>query len=271
VSDTQVRDGMPRLSEEGDPIASFAGRVLDVLVDRSRRSSSTLRDDLVATLAEGMLHQDEQQLEAALRAFRRACISPSAMAETYVPAAARLLGSDWACDRMGFADVTIGTARLQALVRAIGTRWAGDSTLAPGFRTVLMIVPERHDHTLGAIVATGQLRRMGLSVCLRLGPGRRELIDLLRTRIFDAAMISVGHSERIDLVSAVVDTLRAYGPRGMPILAGGPVPLAAEELKRRTGADFVTSDLDLAVSYCGFTASAAPGTKTGTRSVVVHD
>jgi methylmalonyl-CoA mutase cobalamin-binding subunit len=262
---------MPRLSEEGDPIASFAGRVLDVLVDRSRRSSSTLRDDLVATLAEGMLHQDEQQLEAALRAFRRACISPSAMAETYVPAAARLLGSDWACDRMGFADVTIGTARLQALVRAIGTRWAGDSTLAPGFRTVLMIVPERHDHTLGAIVATGQLRRMGLSVCLRLGPGRRELIDLLRTRIFDAAMISVGHSERIDLVSAVVDTLRAYGPRGMPILAGGPVPLAAEELKRRTGADFVTSDLDLAVSYCGFTASAAPGTKTGTRSVVVHD
>lgn len=270
MSDTQVRDGMPRLSEEGDPIASFAGRVLDVLVDRSRRSTSTLRDDLVATLAEGMLHQDEQQLEAALRAFRRACISPSAMAETYIPAAARLLGSDWVCDRMGFADVTIGTARLQALVRAIGTRWAGDSTLVPGCRTVLMIVPERHDHTLGAIVATGQLRRMGLSVCLRLGPGRRELVDLLRARVFDAAMISVGHSERLDIASGVVDTLRAYGPRGMPVLAGGAVPLEVGELKRRTGVDFVTSDLDLAVSYCGFTAAAVPGKETGAGFVVAN-
>lgn len=270
MSDTQVRDGMPRLSEEGDPIASFAGRVLDVLVDRSRRSTSTLRDDLVATLAEGMLHQDEQQLEAALRAFRRACISPSAMAETYIPAAARLLGSDWVCDRMGFADVTIGTARLQALVRAIGTRWAGDSTLVPGCRTVLMIVPERHDHTLGAIVATGQLRRMGLSVCLRLGPGRRELVDLLRARVFDAAMISVGHSERLDIASGVVDTLRAYGPRGMPVLAGGAVPLEVGELKRRIGVDFVTSDLDVAVSYCGFSAAAVPAKDTGAGFVVAN-
>ncbi len=254
MSDTQVRDDGPRLSQGGDPMTSFAERVLDVLVDRNRRSSVSLRQNLVVALAEGMLHPDDNRIEGPLREFRRACISPAAMAEVYVPAAARLLGREWAEDGLCFADVTIASARLQALVRAIGTRWGGDMTHGPGGPSILMLVPEGEDHTLGAVVATGQLRRMGVSVCLRLGMDHRALSQLLRSRVFDAAMVSVGTNERLDGSRRLVDTLRALGPRGMPVIAGGGTVLDKDALRARSGADFVTCDLGEALAFCGFGA-----------------
>lgn len=271
MSDTQVRDEMLGLSGEGDPIASFARGVLDVLVDRSRRSSAPLRGELVISLADGILNRDDMQLEAALRVFRRACITPAAMAEIYVPAAARRLGSDWERDLLGFADVTIGVARLQSLVRAIGTRWGGDAKPIAAQHTILMIVPEQHDHTLGAVVATGQLRRMGLSVCLRLGPNRREVVNLLRTRDFGGAMISIGNADRLDVARRLVETIRAFGPRGMPVIAGGAIPFEREELTRLTRVDFVTNDLDLAVARCGSSSVPATGSETRVGAVLQYE
>jgi methylmalonyl-CoA mutase cobalamin-binding subunit len=260
---------MPRLSEEGDPISNFAVRVLDVLVDRNRRTSTSLRHDLVVRLAACVAGRDGPGIDSTLRAFRRACISPATMADLYVPAAARLLGAEWLSDETGFCDVTIATARLQVLVRGIGTRWEGDAVHLPGRKTVLMLVPEGHDHTLGAVVAAGQLRRMDLSVCLRLAPTRRELTDLLRSRVFDAAMISVGDAGRLEVCRKLVETLRVFAPRPLPILAGGSALVEPEELKRRTGVDYVTSDLADAVAFCGLGRSYAEAT-AGTEPLRRH-
>jgi methylmalonyl-CoA mutase cobalamin-binding subunit len=251
MGDTHVRDDRARLPDGGDPIALFAARVLDVLVDRNRRTSSTLRPDLVLALAESMVTPDGDRVEETLAAFRRACISPESMADAYIPAAAQHLGSNWVSDRLCFAEVTIATARLQALVRAIGTRWGGDPAHLPGRRSVLMIVPDTEQHTLGAVVATGQMRRMGLSVCLRLGPERAEVIELLRARTFDAAMLSIGHGEGFDVAGRLVDTLRRSGARGMPIVAGGAGAVGRTDVAARTGVDHVTQDLGEALAFCG--------------------
>lgn len=251
MSDTHVRDDRARLPDGGDPIAIFAARVLDVLVDRSRRTSSTLRPDLVLALADGMVTPDGDRIEETLAAFRRACISPESMTDAYIPAAAQHLGSHWATDRLCFAEVSIATARLQALVRAIGTRWGGDPAHLPGRRSILMIVPGAEQHTLGAVVATEQMRRMGLSVCLRLGPERSEVIDLLRSRVFDVAMLSIGHGDRLEVSGKLVDTLRTFGSRGMPVLAGGAGVAGRTDVVGRTGVDYVTQDLCEALTFCG--------------------
>ena len=190
-----------------------------------------------------------------MRDFRRACISPAAMAEVYVPAAARLLGSEWAADSMCFADVTIGAARLQALVRAIGTRWGGDRTHIPGRRSILMLVPECEDHTLGAVVATGKLRQMGFSVCLQLGPTTREVGRMLRARVFDAAMLSIGSGDRLDIRGDLSKRCAFSGRRRCPLLSAGRCMMSAAELKVAMGADLVSSDLTEALAFCGFGAA----------------
>lgn len=271
MNDARAGVDMTSLLGGHDPIATFAGRVLDVLVDRSRRAGTTMRRDLVIALADGMVTQDEARIQEALRGFRRACISPSAMADNYVPEAARLLGLSWAQDRMEFSEVTIATARLQALVRAIGTRWDAAGVAGLGRPSILMVVPQGQDHTLGAVVATGRLRRMGYSVCLRLGPTRREVAQILRDRVFDAAMLSIGHGERLDVSRDLVGTIRAASPRAMPILAGGAAEIGKRDLADWTGVDLVTSDLDEALLHCGLSQlPVAPAGAGDARSVAMN-
>jgi methanogenic corrinoid protein MtbC1 len=256
MRDTHASKDVAWRSDGGGAIASFAVRVLDGLVERSRVTSARLRPDLVHALIQSMVTTDQAHAEAALAAFRRACISPVAMAERYIPAAARHLGSGWATDHLSFAEVSIATARLQALVRAIGIRWGGTATQPQDHRCVLMIVPAGEQHTLGAVVATAQLRRMGMSVCLRLGPDRAEVSELLRTRAFDIAMLSIGHDKRLDSVARLVETLRVFGPRGLPLAAGGAVVADGADVVARTGVDFMAQDLAQALALCG--CGAAP-------------
>lgn len=95
------------------------------------------------------------------------------------------------------------------------------------------------------------MRRLGLSVCLRLAPGRQEVIDLLRNRSFDAAFLSIGHPERLDQPRRLVETIRTHGPRRLPVLAGGPILLQAAEIEARTGVDRFTCDLGAALADAG--------------------
>ena len=270
MSVTHARQGKADAHSGPDAIAGFAARVLDVLVDRSRRSASLLRTDLVLALADGMVTQDESRIERTLGAFRKGCISPAAMVDVYVPAAARHLGAEWCSDAMSFADVTIATARLQALVRAIGTRWGGDAAHVPKRRAVLMVVPEAEDHTLGAVVAAGRMRGMGLSVCLRLGPGRAELQSLLRTRAFDAAMISLGHEDGLRAARKVIEMLRKAAPRGLPIVAGGAIMATGADVVAETGVDHATQDLADAIAFCGLLDRCVMHAPAGARVLSLH-
>jgi methylmalonyl-CoA mutase cobalamin-binding subunit len=257
MADTQMMERRDAAAEGADTIQSFAARVMDVLVSRSRRTTAPLRDDLVAALAEGLVTQDAALLDRTLAEFRRGCISPTAMADLYIPAAARLLGAQWACDTMTFAEVTIATARLQAMVRAICTRWGTDFPTSAGRRSVLMVVPQGEDHTLGAVVATGQMRRMGLSVCLRLRPSPGEVAELMRSRNFDAAMISLSQAERLDGCRKLVGMMRKFGAPSLPVVIGGAVMQSGKDIATLTGACHAFADPAEALVRCGLTP--APG------------
>jgi hypothetical protein len=122
---------------------------------------------------------------------------------------------------------------------------------------------------LGAIVATGQLRRMGMSVCLRLGPDRPEVIELLRTRIFDLAMVSIGSESRLDPARRLVDTLRSFGPKGIPVLAGGAALGQGGSVRALTGVDFATQDIGKALAFCGGTRLSPAGEQPAALSVAL--
>jgi MerR family transcriptional regulator, light-induced transcriptional regulator len=251
MADTQMMERSDRSLAGAEAIQGFAARVLDVLVARSRKTAAPLREDLVLALSEGVVTQDEALIDRTLAEFRRGCISPVAMADLYIPAAARLLGTQWTCDTMSFAEVTIASARLQAMVRAICTRWGTDFPTSAGRRSVLMVVPQGEDHTLGAVVATGQMRRMGISVCLRLRPAPGEVAELLRTRNFDAAMISMAQTEKLEGCRKLVGTMRKHGASTLPVVVGGAIVPSDRDLLSLTGADLVSGDPAEALGFCG--------------------
>ena len=71
----------------------------------------------------------------------------------------REIGAQWAVDRAGFARVSVASARLQSVMRDL-TRAHMTMPYASGGvlpQAVLVVVPEREQHTIGALAVASQL------------------------------------------------------------------------------------------------------------------
>jgi methylmalonyl-CoA mutase cobalamin-binding subunit len=239
-------------SEVSDPqgVAGLAARVVARLVDRDGPAPAVLREDLVLRFIESVIAPSPGGVEAIFADLRRAGVSRIAFADRYIPEIARRLGRAWEDDSLGFADVTVGMSRLQAILREIGRDWSADHdpALVYGTATVLLIVPDSEQHTLGAMVLMGLLRRRGISVALRIAPTREDLRGLLAVRAFDAAFVSVGQASGVAPCRALVATLRELTSGGIRIAVGGAVLGVMQDVREQTGADVVSNDLGAVIT-----------------------
>lgn len=237
----------------GDPsgLAYFAAQVVTLLADRTSSSVSEPREELVSRLIAASLSGTRAAFADLLAEVKRSRIGMAALADVYIPLAARRIGEAWHNDQMSWIDVTIGVARMQGLLREIGTAWFADQSEEAGQGAVLLIVPEREQHTLGPMVATSQLRRYGVSVCLRIAPSFSELRTLLAARQFDGVFISVATKEKLEPVAKTVQFLRNASAGPLPVVIGGAVTSKVEDPASCTGADFSSSDIGAALEAIG--------------------
>ncbi len=160
---------------------------------------------------------------------------------------ARLLGCAWAEDRAPFTDVSVGTARMQGMLRGFGRDGVANAAARLDGETVLLLLPDGEQHSLGMMVLTGQLRRQGISVQVQLGVTPGPLRALVAERHFDCAMISVGCEEKLELCAKLVKSLKKGSGGRLWVAVGGAVLDRPLDIRRRTGADVVTNDPKLAL------------------------
>jgi MerR family transcriptional regulator, light-induced transcriptional regulator len=232
-------------------VTGLAADVLARLVDRDGAATTTLREDLLTRFMDAVVSPGPQGMDGIWSDLRRAGISRATFADRYVPELARRLGQAWVDDCMGFADVTVGSARLQGVLREIGRDWAADQDSQAGQGTVLLIIPADEQHTLGGLVLMGQLRRRGISVALRIGPTAADLRALLAAQRFDAAMISAGNAETLDDCRALTRVLRDLTAGALRIAVGGSALDRVPDALGRSGADIATNDLTAAIRALG--------------------
>ncbi len=232
-------------------VSHFAAQVVSYLADRSAKTMPEPRESLGLGLIAASLSGTKSAFAELLTEVKRARISLAALADVYIPLAARRMGQAWHDDEMSWLDVTIGVGRLQSLLREIGTAWVADQAGDAGHGTVMFIVPDREQHTLGPMVATGQMRRYGVSVCLRIAPSFGELRELLATRHFDGVMISVATKEKLQTLSKMVDCLKSAATRPVPVIVGGAVMAKVEDPASSIGADFSSNDVGAALETMG--------------------
>ncbi len=235
----------------------FASQVVSLLANRSAKAVSELREPLVEGLIKASLTGSKDAFAALLVEMRKSRISLAALADIYIPEAARRMGTDWHEDRMSWMDVSIGVGRMQSLLREIGVAWIADQAGDAGHGTVLLIVADREQHTLGAMVLMGQLRRFGVSVCLRIAPSMAELHSLFTTRQFDGTLISVATKDKLQAVGKTVDTIKTIMSKPGPIIVGGAVMSTVEDPASLTGADFSTNDIGAALEVIGLKFDAS--------------
>ncbi len=239
------------VTDPAQGIAGLAARVVARLVDRDGPAPAVLREDLVLRFMEAVVAPGSGGVEGMLADIQRAGVTRIAFADRYTPEIARRLGKAWEDDTMGFSDVSIGTARLQAILREIGRGWAADQEPGPGRpgAAVLLIIPAEEQHTLGGMVLAGMLRRRGVSVALRIAPTLAELRNLFAATAFDGIMVSVGQASGVEPCRVLVAALKNLSPA--PVAVGGAVLGIVQDVRERTGADVAVNDLAQVIRALG--------------------
>ena len=157
---------MPRPDAGAGGVTQFAAEVVARLIQRDMAEEAGLREPLVERFIAAVCSTDPEAFEILKPELRRARVSATAVADLYIPEVARRLGAAWEADCLSFAAVTMGVARLQAILREIGACWSADRGGVVDGPMVLLVLPQGEQHTLGAMVLAGRLRRMGISVAM---------------------------------------------------------------------------------------------------------
>lgn len=236
---------------EGADPSGLASWVLAVLAQRRETSRGAVRPAVLASLFAAIVADDLVPLTQFLRDLPRQKITAEALADEYVPAAARMLGDKWIDDDISFTAVTVGSARLQYIVRCIGTAWQADEFKTGRSSTVLLLTPAGEQHTLGALVLMGRIRRLGVSVALVFGASSTDIGHKAVLDDFDGVMVSCSSLSLLPEVAAIVGTLRKRSQRHVPVIIGGQVAVLREQVMQVTGADEVTNELMVAFRVFG--------------------
>ena len=245
-----------RRAENGSGgVSDLAATIVARLAARDHQPAPVFVETIVQRLTEAVSADQPSMIEALKPELKRARISPAMLADIYIPEAARRLGKSWEDDTLTFADVTIGTVRLQSILRDISAGWAADASNTTGASgSVLLLLPEKEHHTLGPLVVTGQLRRRGVSVSLQLATESREWRSILSKRHFDGVIISVGWEGKIAACVQLIGAIKQLTKGRMPVAVGGAVLTRSDATLSCEGADVVTNDLDKVLSVFGLSA-----------------
>lgn len=239
MRDSQHGGQSERSSEE---LTALARTVVARLATRAAGMPRNLDPALVMAMLRAVGSTDPSQFEALRPEIRRARISDVDLVDCYFPAVARQLGCDWADDRCGWADVSIGMARLQSMVHQIGRDWASNATATRETSSVLVVLPDGEQHSFGVQVLVGQLRRQGVSVHLQIGARPDGLRALMKQRRYDCALISVGCEERLEFCRKLVKSLKDGSNGRLWVAVGGAVLDRSIDVLALTMADMATQD-----------------------------
>lgn len=230
--------------------------------DRAARSFVTTSENLdarhLATLTDAALSHAWNAGQTAVQNVLSAGVPAEDIADYYIPTIAREMGEQWCRDEMGFATVTIGTSRLQAMLRQLGPHWTGDNVANADAPTILVVVAEDIYHTLGAMVLSGQLRRKGISVRLLLGATPPEVAAQTQLLRFDAVFLSASCGETLESLRKIVKSVSQNAAVPTPVVVGGTILTEAPDAQPLTGADYATNDLNEALALCGLTETLKP-------------
>lgn len=197
-----------------------------------------------------MTQANPKAIKELLNTMRRAGIRDADVADFYIPVVARRLGEGWADDLLEFTEVAVAMANLQTMLRALDASWCMPERAPFGTRgEICIIVPEGVQHTIGASILSGQMRRAGYDVRLAHGLKLEEIASFVSSPATMGVMISASLWEPLDFLRAVVKKVRQGNPWA-PVLVGGNVLDRDVDVCAIIGADQATNDWQTALEYC---------------------
>ena len=213
------------------------------LVDHAEAVSPALGDFIKALLSsddEVAMHFVDRLLEAGM--------TPQSLYEECFTPAARLLGEMWETDDCSFYDVTVGTGRIQRMVRELSHRFLADQAFPGSMGRIILACAPGEQHSLGVAILAEYFAKDGWDVHLSSGLGSVGLLDKVKESEYNLLGVSVSGSDRVAVVKREIQMIRQVSRnRDIKILVGGYVITADPSIVRRLGADGYATDATAAV------------------------
>lgn len=231
-------------------ISALASTVLSVLNQKDAKGDQTIRASIVQNLVTEAMNANGFQAERLWADVTHRGVSDAQLIDFYIPQAARILGEMWSTDRISFAKVTIGTARLQILLGLIAPSWDVASTNTGEASQILMVMRTDDHHTLGPLVAAAQLRRLGARVRLLFDPSITALVKAVSIEACDIVLFSSSRTEALASIANLVKGVRNSVLVPPTLVLGGLVLDMSDGLKEATDVDLVTNEVKAALRLC---------------------
>lgn len=264
-----LRSGPEAAAERHDLLGLLAAQALTQVAGRVRAAHFDAGGRGLERLHDAAIGQDRRACIDVARALIADGLAAERICDVLIPGAVHRMGEEWVSGDLPFSTVTIGSARLQGLLRELDGGFVSRPERASGAAgAILLVVPTGADHTLGPLLLASQLRRRGFSVRLSLCESAEAVGEVTAGSRFGAVFLSSTLARFLPQLAQAAAAVRASSRHSPPIVLGGAVvgrgvilSPAGEVIGAAANGidlapiDYATSDLDEALRLCGLTAA----------------
>ena len=149
---------------------------------------------------------------------------------------------------MNFAEVTIGLALLQQLLRELSPTFEARHSALPQGRRALLMTARGDQHSFGLFMVEVFFRRAGWDVVNGASLPSNSFANALRTEWVDVIAISKSCDGLLDELASDITTFRRVSRnRNLTVMVGGPAFDGHPERVTLVGADTTAGDAQQAV------------------------
>lgn len=235
----QFKSQLPPASVE-----SLAREVLSWLAERGQEVPIEAPSaDQIEHLCHALLSEDDTAGAIFIQEARAAGASVDAVYLKYLAGAARMLGQWWAEDLASFSEVTLGTSRMYAIMRAI--RQQLPIPKAAATKSAIFASVPGETHTLGVRMAADLFRRDGWQIDLKIAETHDALVRDIAQSDTQLVGISAGGAHSLEALSRLIIALRIRKPTAL-VFVSGHIFEEAKDAVTLIGVDGMASDMDTA-------------------------
>jgi methanogenic corrinoid protein MtbC1 len=242
----QIRKVKAQLDEGA--VRSLAAEALQRIIARDAERDAVQEQELVAldvkTLAHALIDEDTEAGLVFVNQLQSAGISVERIYLAYLAAAARKLGDWWDNDQISLFDVTTGTGRIYAILRALDEQFS----LRPSNpqQTALFASVPGETHTLGVRMAADLFQKRGWSIELVNGATHDELMDTIVASDTHIVGLSAAGAHATAHLARLIVAIRLQRP-SVSIIVSGNIVIEATQAVDAMEPDGLVSDIPTAI------------------------
>ncbi|WP_166486046.1 cobalamin B12-binding domain-containing protein [Jannaschia sp. CCS1] len=244
-----------------DPIVRLAREAVAKIVAQAQipvprpKADGQQSSPQITELAQALVDTDRARVDEMIADLLGSDLGVRDLCLDHLAPAARVLGAFWERDQLQFADVSLATARIQAIVRTMPTTPVRAAT-GRDDRTLFAAVPGE-THTLGVVMAADHFRRLGWDVSLLIGMDHSDICRRARTDDCNVIGLSCAGRHAVPALSRLIQEIRHLRP-DMGIVLAGHIVTDREAVDALPQLDGLVEELDGAEQVLRDAMAAVP-------------